>query len=174
MSCEWFEARLDELLDARRDPVEDAKIRAHARECSGCRATLAAQRQWLMLLPQALAAENCESIGLVTGPADERVARRRLATAAVWRRWTAVLSSLAVVAGLVLVIVLEGGRRHARNAWRVRWLQPAPREGRGELCRGRCSGPGRPPGRAAERLGQWLLRRRHPRQGPWPKGLRLP
>lgn len=52
MKCERFESRLDELLDARLAPEEDAALCEHAGLCPSCRTTLAAHVQLMQAVPQ--------------------------------------------------------------------------------------------------------------------------
>jgi hypothetical protein len=44
MACDWFEGRLQQVLDARRDPLADETLASHARECADCHEWLDAQR----------------------------------------------------------------------------------------------------------------------------------
>ena len=113
MSCEWFEERLQDILDQRQDPAADPRLRKHVRSCLGCRSLLAAQRRLFFVFPRGARREE-EDLELTASADDGRLAELPGKGGATWRKWTAVTSSGAVVAALVVILAV-GPMANRRN-----------------------------------------------------------
>lgn len=105
MSCDWFEERLQDILDQRLDPADDSQVRFHAQRCPACRTLLDVQRRLFLVFPYDVRSDQEKP--QVTASADggsqvERPGWDRTA----WRKWTAVASSSAVVAALAAIVVV--------------------------------------------------------------------
>jgi predicted anti-sigma-YlaC factor YlaD len=107
MRCEQFSRRLDELLDERRRPLGDRRLRAHAKECRDCRDLLDAQMELSKVVPFLPRAEPPLGFAdrTVTVASRERARLRR------WRH-----GMVGAVAAAVLVAVVPMARYVNRPA----------------------------------------------------------
>lgn len=97
MRCEEFESRINELLDARRQPRADAHLADHARECDACADVLAGYQQALDVV------RGGAPLEMDTNPTAEIVAQVQLAARRRRRLWTT-LVPLAVAASLLIAL----------------------------------------------------------------------
>ncbi|MFO0817073.1 MAG: hypothetical protein U1A77_03960 [Pirellulales bacterium] len=136
MSCEDFEQRLNEVLDDRLDPAADHLLVEHSQRCPECQRLLAIQSQCFAALNGALslspslrgrsshgrsllgeASGQAESLGAVSGhclPVAEKglaaVHGQQAKRGGRWKRWSAMVSPLAVSAALAVVMWSAGQR----------------------------------------------------------------
>jgi hypothetical protein len=96
MRCEAFEARLDDVLDRRLPPEEDAELAAHAAACDDCRHLLAAHARLLECVAQRVRPQP--SPGFVEGVVS--LARPG--------RWRAAPANAAVAVAAVAAILVVG------------------------------------------------------------------
>lgn len=61
MACDWFEGRLQRVLDARRDPLADEILASHACECADCHEWLDAQRILFLTLSVSCVPESLDT-----------------------------------------------------------------------------------------------------------------
>jgi hypothetical protein len=131
MSCEDFEQRLNEVLDDRLDPAADRLLVEHSQRCPECQRLLALQSQCFAALHGALNLSpslggrsllgetlgQAESLGTDLGhclPAEEKgcatVRAQQAKRGGHWKRWSAMVSPLAVSAALAVVMWTAGQR----------------------------------------------------------------
>ncbi len=130
MKCTDFEERLNELLDDRLAPQDDATLVAHANSCGDCREVLAAHES----LFRGLAVLNHHTVSPDLGKQVLRELNAPIAAIpplppAPRRNWFPVLATAAAILLAVGVSVwIVNRNRNSRIA-----IQPAPRGDRGNL-----------------------------------------
>jgi predicted anti-sigma-YlaC factor YlaD len=98
VDCRRFKARLDAVLDERRSPEQDARLRSHARDCPDCAAWMKSQATVLAAL-ESMADEECPADFAFRVVQSVEPAHRPPR----WRRWA--VAAMAVAAGLLLAIL---------------------------------------------------------------------
>jgi predicted anti-sigma-YlaC factor YlaD len=100
MQCPEFKTRLDWILDHRESPRHDAKLRAHARQCSNCADWLDAHDMLLAGFQQAQFPRPVADFSLrVLGTVEAQRVQRK--------RWRVLAVACLSVAAALLVIVLS-------------------------------------------------------------------
>lgn len=163
MSCEDFERRLNEVLDERGNPAIDRKLVEHARRCPSCQRLLSLQMHCLGCLHEALQVVPSLLVQPVGGQASKiasEITQRQSPGRAFWgrgqgswKRWSAMVSPLAVSLALAVVMWSAGrqeraavvservhGRTASRGSWpnagALAWSGPRRRLGGGERVSG--------------------------------------
>jgi len=98
IDCRRFKTRLDAVLDERRRPEQDARLRSHARHCPDCAAWMKSQTIALAALESMVGEECPADFAFRVLQSVEPVRRPGLR-----RRWAIV--AMSVAAGLLLAIL---------------------------------------------------------------------